>query len=235
MQSKADKTDIDQLSKLLVPMLSLEGIDQLLVREFQDFLEGASLPSVEFVTQSMVPKDDLEPFLADTLSWIRTVVRPEWLIPNLEKRLLPVPEAIDGHDAFIGAWTKREHTFQIIVTEQKFHLVVNMVPSHQQTDDADKTRAAIQLAGGLMQLPAELRLSDWEPTPLGKLIVLNSRKSIMNPLIAAAIWYETLTMVTDGSATKYSVFKNMSEDDPPQSDGPNVTSPWFPREGTAAQ
>lgn len=230
MESDEKTVNVELFKGLMLPMLTVNGVDSTLAKEFSGFLEGITLPSWDLIADTTIHRENVQEQLQDTYRWIQVVVKPEWLIDDLEERFIAVPEAIEGGDVLVAAWTKLDRRFQVIVTQNKLHFLVNIVPPERDTDDAIKSQLSLNLADQILRLPPKLNFNNWHITKLGHLILLNNKQSALNPFVDSAIWYDTLTIVTDGTAAKYSVTKNLTEKEPLEVGGVGDERVfWFPR------
>ena len=61
----------------------------------------------------------------DTIEWIERVLKPEWVAPDLETRMLAATGVVDGSDAFLARYALEETKIQVIVTKFSVYLVIS--------------------------------------------------------------------------------------------------------------
>jgi hypothetical protein len=58
------------------------------------------------------------------IGWIRQVLKPEFVAPDLRERLRAARAIISGQDAFLARYKMDQYNIQIIVTQFHLHLVI---------------------------------------------------------------------------------------------------------------
>ena len=195
-----EKISAAELNKLLKPILSLrpEDADSPVGRAVG---QGLLLPDAETVLAQALPKEKVQRLLADSIEWLRTIVRPEWLAEPLEDQLFAVPKAIAGEDAFIGAWIKYDRPFQVAVTRERVHLVTRLPGSAARGGDQRPAARCLLFAAELLQLRKTPNLAEWQEQPFGGLLM------IFRDVAFARNWDEAFMCLTDGVGAKYSALK----------------------------
>src|ERR1051325_10255166 len=77
--------------------------------------EGLMLPDIGSMAENAIDPQLATRPMRDAAEWIKTILRPEYLTRNWEKKLVPLPHATNGQDAIIGAWTCGGRSLQVIV------------------------------------------------------------------------------------------------------------------------
>jgi hypothetical protein len=62
--------------------------------------------------------------LDDTTKWIKTVLKPEFVAPDLPSRLRAARAIVSGEDAFLARYRMNQTSIQIVVTRFHVHLVL---------------------------------------------------------------------------------------------------------------
>jgi len=216
---------VDDLQPLLSPILTLASPERE-TRMGRTVGEGLMLPEAKEILRKSLPREAIGPMLEETWEWVRQMVRPVWLPAELPARLYAVPQALEGEDAFIGAWKSTGQPFQLAVTRERVHLLTRMSGSAAGRDDAAKGRSALLQAYEFLRIPEMLDPSNWKVQPFGGLVLGTRAVEDM-----ARDWHETLLFLTDGSGIKYSALKYRGRTSPAMRGGPRAApTPWFPRE-----
>jgi hypothetical protein len=216
---------VDDLQPLLSPILTLASPEKE-TRMGRTVGEALALPDAGAVRQRALPRETVAPLLEETVEWVRQVVRSVWLPADLPDRIYAVPRALEGEDAFIGAWKSMGQPFQLAVTRERVHLLTRMSGSGADKDDAPKGRGALLQAYEFLRIPEKLDPSNWKVQPFGGLVLGTRAADDM-----ARDWHETLLFLTDGSGVKYSALKYRGRTSPAMRGGPRqAPTPWFPRE-----
>jgi len=61
----------------------------------------------------------------NTIDWIEEVLKPEWLDPDLQSRLVAATGVVNRRDAFLARYATDRAKIQIIVTRYSIHLVIS--------------------------------------------------------------------------------------------------------------
>ncbi|MBI2900816.1 MAG: hypothetical protein HYY17_11585 [Planctomycetes bacterium] len=179
--------------------------------------EGLSLPDVDALFRGALPLERLRPLVEETVSWLGRAIRPEWLADRLADRLLAVRAAVDGRDAFVGAWDVRGPV-RVAVTRERVHLVVR-IPD----PGADVGASALAAANEILRLPAKPDPAKWQVRPFADVYFG------IQDVAFARTWADTLFLLTDGMTVKFSLKKMDDRPSPPMSDRPAPDpGPWFP-------
>lgn len=211
-----------ELRRLLSPLLTLAS-PEAETRMGKTVGEGLVLPDAEGLLKQALPKEATKGITEETVEWIRQVLRPVWLVPDLGTRLFAVPRAVNGEDAFIGGWTIKNQPFQVVVTRERVHLLTRLKDSSKEQDSEEKARRAVALAFGLLQIPGMPDPGQWRTRPFGGLLLGTREVGDF-----AREWYETLLFLTDGRGFKFSVLKYKGRTSPPKRGGPRTGPvPWF--------
>jgi hypothetical protein len=216
---------VDDLQPLLLPILVLASPEKE-TRMGRTVGEGLVLPDAGAVRQRSLPGETVAQLREETVDWVRQVVRSVWLPADLPGRLHAVPQALEGEDAFIGAWKSMGPSFQLVITRDRVHLLTRLSGSAKDKDDAARGRSALLQAYEFLRIPEMLDPSNWKVQPYGGLVLGTRAVEDM-----ARDWHETLLFLTDGSGVKYSALKVRGRTSPAMRGGPRAApTPWFPRE-----
>jgi hypothetical protein len=214
---------IDRM-EYLKPLLVLqeEGLDQNMVRIVG---QGLRLPSPNQIIQNAIDESShISIMKAQTVYWIKQVVKNVWLPANLSDILLAVPNAAD-EDAFIAAWDVEGQIFQLIITNERLHLLVGKKPKPDTTVPKDRKEYAFYCASHYLNLLEPINTSEWEFRNFGGLILGHREYEYFK------YWEHSLIFLTDGQSIKLSIIKTEGETSPPQHESLKISSlPWFPRD-----
>ncbi len=212
------------LQPLLEPLLSLDGPEANTLMG-QTIGEALKLPGARDVLRRAKDPQRIGRLLEDTAKWIKTVVKPEWLPPDLDQQLFAVPQALALEDAFIGAWEIDETVVQVAVTKERVHLVTRMGDTPVAGSESKKLAAAVAFAERVLQLPEPLKSEAFSPRAFAGCAMATRQVD------TAAQWYDTLLIVTDGVGVKYSVLKLKDKSSPNERESAKrVVVPWFPQD-----
>ena len=209
------------LDRLLTPMLNLEPFKEETPMSLT-VGEGLVLPNIKELKNQYKLREFAMWELYDTLEWLCLVIQPPWLINDLNDRLCPVRNGINGEDAFIGAWEIDDNAFQLAVTRERIHLLTQIKNSKPKLSDKKKGEKALELANELFQLPDKPLQKEWKLRVFGGLLMGYRDMPFKRN------WYETLMFLTDGEGVKYSVLKYKDRISPEERDSPHrIVVPWF--------
>ena len=107
-------------------LMGLSG-DIALPRDLRFAAQGVIWPAPEAL-KSQEAKSALAnaSLVEDTLAWIRRVLKPALIAPDLRVRLLAARAIVSGQDAFLARYVVESKKIQIVVT--KFHVHVVIAP-----------------------------------------------------------------------------------------------------------
>ena len=183
--------------------------------------EGLILPDSGSLMQNAIDAQSVPRLLHDTIEWIKTVLRAEYLRGGWERRLVALPGMLNGQDAITGAWTAGGRAVQVFVTKRRVHLI-SKLPSQPTEDQNQIARTALENAVEMLRIEELPAVEDWELSTVAGLLMGKRQVSF------AHNWFETLLFTTDGKGVKYSVLKYKNRTSPPQRGGGELPGPsWF--------
>jgi hypothetical protein len=213
---------LEELKQVLAPMLALQPPDAD-TSMGKTVGEGLTLPPAEKVLLQWPFREAVKDQLAESLAWIGSVLRHDWIAPDAAERLGPVSKGVNGEDALVGGWTSGRRAVQIVVTRERLHLLTRLPRPLAGLSEKEITNRALTLARELFQVDEELEAARWRVRPFGGVTLGNQDRRF------AANWPETLLFLTDGCAFKFSILKIKGRTSPPKKGSAKRTYiPWFP-------
>jgi hypothetical protein len=221
--STNNRPNIAEFRKLMSPVLRMQVANPETV-EGRFASEGLMLPEPNVIIEQALRNEEIPFLLNDTIAWIHTVVREQWIVDDLNSRLFAVRKVTNGEDAFIGAWTSGGRNFLVVVTMERVHLLTRMAGTGNGVG-SDLPSRALSLSYEILQLPEKPDRSTY--------LIQNFRGLVRGirvpPQPFARQWHQTLQFLTDGFGVKYSVKKYKNRSSEPKSDQPRDEAiPWFP-------
>ena len=131
----------------------------------------------------------------DTMHWIRLILKPAWIAPDLPSRLLAAHTIAGGQDAFLARYEMNEKKIQIIVT--RFHLHVVIAPATTQPPLAIHKYLNVDRADDA---------SPWTGDPWNTSRVAGLDFGYM-PRATVFDWRESIYYLTNGRSLKLSIRK----------------------------
>jgi hypothetical protein len=135
----------------------------------------------------------------DTLAWIETALKPEWLAPDLPTRLRTITAANGGQDAFIARYAVDGNRIQIIVNRVFMHFVISPASGSLFAGAPGVTREFLRV-----DLPDEDRPWTGEPWSI---IAVDGFTFGYHPSAEVQGWRDSLDYLTNGRAVKFSANK----------------------------
>jgi hypothetical protein len=213
-----------ELRELLKPWPQLSGPDTQL-RMARTVGEGLSVPGVDRIIAERVLPGEIKAMHDHTVKWLRTIVRERSLPADLPDRLYGVRKATRDLDAFVAVWRTGGRVLQSVVTRERIHLLTRLGRTIALTseNEAELLKACVALANDLFELPSPLKAEGWRARRFGGMLLATREVGF------ARNWNETLLILTDGDAVKYSVLKYKDETSPPEKESVvEDLRPWFP-------
>src|SRR2546421_9917819 len=149
MQS-SQSANLQELLSGLEPILRPRLSQEPSVRE-RTVTEGLILPDSGSLMQNAIDAKSVPRFLQDTIEWIKTVLRAEYLRGGWERRLVALRRALNGEDAIAGAWTAGGRAVQVFVTKRRVH-VISKLPSQPTEDQNQKARTGLESAVEMLRI-----------------------------------------------------------------------------------
>ena len=130
----------------------------------------------------------------DSLAWIRKVLKPEYVAPDLASRLAAAPGAVDGKDALLARYRINGATVQIVV--MRFHVHLLLAPEGESPVAAMHHYLRVDEPA-----PAAPWQGPWQVVPVAAATVGYQLSGSPND------WRDTLSYLADGHAVKFSLRK----------------------------
>ncbi len=218
-----DYSNVAELDRLLAPLFPVQSVD-LDTPLGRSVSQGFTLPAASTIVRRSLPKEIIGPLLSESIAWIHTVLRDDWIVEDLSQRFFAVPNAVNDEDAFIAAWTCSDRVLQVVVTHSRVIVLTRMSPRAVQADAAE---AALASAYEVLRLPERPNPTQWVIRPFAELVIG------YRDMLFEKAWHDTLLFVTDGIGVKFAVLKYRDRTEPVQLEsGLPTTFPWFPRDKT---
>jgi hypothetical protein len=184
--------------------------------------EGLEPPPLEqAAAQAVAPACIAQP-CADTVTWIRRIVRPAWIDEDALGDWLAIRGGVMGLDGLVGGWQTSLGALQIIATRRRIHVRTRLPVAQAISSAANRIAESAALATQLFAADVEWTARVWQIQALGPLTVASQA------LPFVADWIESCLIVTDGAAVKYSFLKIVHRQSPPQGGSAlRDLSPWF--------
>ena len=215
-----ERTEEILLDNLLQPMLILQGPDAE-TQMGKVIGEGLVLPSAAVLKASALPNDAFIPALTDTQHWIEKVVRKRWLPPDYLARLSAIRGGTNDADRIIGVWEIEGRIIQIIATRERLHLIVRYrdgEDTNEQKHPLDRGKAE---TGTMLLIDLEKEPIPWQFRDFGGLSLGYQDHTVVRT------WQQTLLMLTDGTAVKFSLLKFDDRSTPEVESLLPDQQPWF--------
>lgn len=207
------------LRRLLV--VKPDGIDSLM---YSVVAQGTELPDVRTIVDVALAPEDVTEQEAEALRWIGRTLRPELLPKNLKEILLAVPHAV-GEDALVAAWETNRQILQLVVTQERIHILVSGMVGPTTPPLEGKLGYALSVAAQILQLKEPVKPAEWQTQTFGGLLLGYREYEYFR------LWEHSMTILTDGKAVKLSFRTAEGQTSPPQRVAPfRKPPPWFVKE-----
>jgi hypothetical protein len=184
--------------------------------------EALSMPSPALSLRQQVAPARTARQREDTATWVRRLLKPEWVDEAALDRWLALRAAVQGNDALFGGWPSHGRTVQIVATAKRLHVRVPLPAQSQGASGLALIQQATALARQLFNTDADWDKFPWQTRELGGFTV----GYFDIPLVRD--WWESCLIVSDGSAVKFSFLKIPHRDSPPAGHlAPQKRRPWF--------
>ena len=159
----------------------------------------------------------------DTIDWIEQVLRPEWVAPDLQSRLVAAAGVINRRDAFLARYAINTTKIQIIVTRYSIHLVISPAWGGMRVEP-------LACANAFLNVQSDPEFpwvgGPWSILPVDGFMFGYQRRTPLRE------WRDSLNYLSDGSAVKFSIQKVTPQpDSKPNKSGNGPTeqaeSRWF--------
>ena len=210
------------LDQLLRPMLVLQGTDAE-TQMGATIGEALVLPGADNISITARHSDSILPVLVDSYEWIQKVVRPKWLVPDFFERLYAVPNGVNGQDSIIGAWEVGDRVVQIVVTRERIHLLTRSQKPQEEDGGQNPYKLALLLARDMLLIEEEIDPVPWQFRSFGGLSLGYQDHAVTKD------WQQSLLVLTDGSAFKFSARKVANGDSLEKESLLPSHDAWFPQ------
>jgi hypothetical protein len=162
--------------------------------------------------------------IEDTIDWVEEVLKPEWVDPNLQRRLVAATGVMHRRDAFLARYSIDNAKLQIIVTRFLIHLVISPCWDFGPVDPVvcANTFLNVQLDPEILWMGGP-----WSTLPVDGFTFGYQRLPLRRD------WRDTLDYLSDGRAVKFTMAKIAQQppDSKPSKTGRGPTeqaeSQWF--------
>jgi hypothetical protein len=193
--------------------------------ELQSAFLGLMWPDADIlnrqVSESSLADSEL---VDDTIDWVDMVLKPEWVDPDLQSRLVAATGLVNRRDAFLARYAIDKAKIQIIVTRYSIHLVIAPGWGVMQVE-------ALACAHAFLNVQSDPEIpwigGPWSILPVDGFTFGYQRRSPLRE------WRDSLDYLSDGLAVKFSIRKmqQQSPDHKPGKTGHGPTeqaeSRWF--------
>lgn len=169
------------------------------VPELQSALLGLMWPDADTLNRQVSESALADSELVDeTIDWIEQVLRPEWVAPDLQSRLVAATGVINRRDAFLARYAIDTAKIQIIVTRFSVHLVISPGWGFMEVEPLACANAylSVQSDPGIPWVGGP-----WSILPLDGFMFGYQRYTPVRE------WRDSLTYLSDGRAVKFSIRK----------------------------
>jgi hypothetical protein len=134
----------------------------------------------------------------NTIDWIEEVLKPEWLDPDLQSRLVAATGVVNRRDAFLARYATDRAKIQIIVTRYSIHLVISPGWGVMQVE-------ALACANAFLNVQSDPEIpwigGPWSILPVDGFTFGYQRRGPLRE------WRDSLDYLSDGRAVKFSIRK----------------------------
>ncbi len=200
------------------------------VTELQSAFLGVMWPDADILIRQASESALADSELVDgTIDWIEEVLKPEWVDPDLQSRLVAATGVVNRRDAFLARYAIDRAKIQIIVTRYSIHLVISPGWGLMQVEALPCANAFLNVQSDPLQADSQTPWvgGPWSILPVDGFTFGYQRLNRLRE------WRDSLDHLSNGRAVKFSIRKieQQSSDIKPAKTGHGPTqqaeSRWF--------